>query len=463
MTTTASSSITRTLAEFALSIDPAKVDQAVLHETLRIFVDTVGCAVAGHVTPAGQIAADLVRDERGPRLASVIGAGESSMMPASYANTVLNNALDFEPVGPEGHVCAVAVPAALAVAEAIDASGSELLAGLLAGLELGGRVGGAVRRPAQSGMKKTPDVRGTAHAVFAAVAAAGRLLKLTPDQMHNAFGIAGYSATVPTLKKVMSSPHSPMTKYDHLGLMTQNGIQAALLAQRGFSGDPQVLEGEFGFWRFVGALGCDWEHLTRDLGSYWTIPETWFKVYPVILYTNPGVALTRQIVREHNISLDAIEHVEIATNRTNEVQAGKEILDAMDAWTSYPYNVAVGLFDVRPWRNWQVPETYRRSDVLDLMRKVDLRPLQAAEVSTMGNYWEGWCPVRAEIKAGGRTYDGAMDYLPLLPDDALNAKFRENVGGMLPDDQARELERSCWDLASLKSARELGTLLRGDR
>src|SRR3712207_8523553 len=63
-----------------------------------------------------------------------------------FPYTTLFRSLDFEPVGPEGHVCAVAVPAALAVAEAVDASGAELLSGLLAGLEAGGRVGGAIDR-----------------------------------------------------------------------------------------------------------------------------------------------------------------------------------------------------------------------------------------------------------------------------------------------------------------------------
>ncbi len=450
---------TRALAEFALGVSAAEAPESVRHEAARILVDTAGCAVAGLVTPAGRIARDLVREERGPLEATLVGGGRASLMPAAFAATVLGNALDFEPVGPEGHVCAVAVPVALAVGDALDAPGSELLAGLLAGLEVGGRVGGAVRRVAQSGAKTTPAVRGTAHAVFAAVAAAGRLLRLSPDQMHNAFGIAGYSATLPTLKKVMTSGHAPMTKYDHLGLIAQNGIQAALLARRGFTGDLEVLEGEHGFWRFAGALGFDERFVTEGLGSTWTIPQTWFKRYPVILYTTGVLDVVRRLLRENGLAPDGIEHVAVATTRPNAVQSMTEVRDEMDAWTSTPYNVAAAAYDVRPRRAWQQPATYRRPDLARLARAVEMRTLRPDELPPVGNYWEGWCPVRVTLQHGGRAYEGTADHLPRLDDAELEGKFRDNVGGLLSDGAAEQLARACWDVARIGSARTISDLL----
>ncbi|MDE3113395.1 MAG: MmgE/PrpD family protein [Chloroflexota bacterium] len=451
-------SATRALAEFALGVDAEATPEAVRHEALRILVDCVGCAVAGVVTPAGRIALEMARDERGPLTARLVGGGRASLMPAAFATTVLCNALDYEPVGPEGHVCAVAVPVALAVADAVDAPGSELLAGLLAGLEAGGRVGGALRRVGQSGAKVTPAVRGTAHAVFAAVAAAGRILRLTPAQMHEAFGIAGYSATLPTLKKVMSSEHAPMTKYDHLGLIAQNGIQAALLARKGFTGDRSVLEGEYGFWRFAGALGYDEDFVTRDLGATWTIGQTWFKRYPVILYTTPVLDTVRRLMAESGLVADAIERVEVATTRPNAVQAVSEVRDEMDAWTSTPYNVAVAAHDVRPRRAWQQPATYRRPDLVRLTRAVTVRALRADELPPAGNYWEGWCPVRVTVHSG-QAHEGAQDRLPRIEDDEIDKKFRDNVVGLLSDDAAERLRTACWRAAGIGSAREITELI----
>jgi hypothetical protein len=251
----------------------------------------------------------------------------------------------------------------------------------------------------------------------------------------------------------MSSAHAPMTKYDHLGLMAQNGVHAALLAQRGFSGDLEVLEGEFGFWRFAGALGCDWDALQSQT---WTTPETWFKRYPVILYTTPGLDLVRRLKVEQQLRLAEIEHVEIRALRTNPVQSGKDVQDEMDAWTSYVYNAAAALADIHPWRAWQQPETYTRQDLLDLTRRIDLQPLSPDELGPPGNYWEGWCPVHASITVGGQTFEGAQQGLPRLDDAEVSRKFRENVAGLLP--QVDALERACWDL-SATSARELASLL----
>ena len=76
-------------------------------------------------------------------------------------------------LGPDGHLPPVIVSVALAMADATDAPGAELLAALVAGLEIAGRVGAAMRRPGMGGHRPVTAVRGHPHAAFAAVAAAG--------------------------------------------------------------------------------------------------------------------------------------------------------------------------------------------------------------------------------------------------------------------------------------------------
>jgi 2-methylcitrate dehydratase PrpD len=279
--------------------------------------------------------------------------------------------------------------------------------------------------------------------------------------MTNAFGIAAYGATVPTLRKAMSAAHAPMTKYDHLGAMARNGVEAALLAQRGFTGDREVLEGDLGFWRFAGAADCHWDFLSRDLGTFWTTPQTWYKRYPVILYTHPGIEAVRSILAEHAVTPEQIEHVEVRTTRTNRVQAGKEILDAMDAWTSYAYNVAAAVYDVRPRRAWQEPSTYRDSKLLSLMQRIDQRPLGPEELRSTGNYWEGWCPASATVRAAGQSFDAWVDALPRLDDAEVRAKYAENVHDLVADQAT--LEEACWSMEQLSSARNLAKLLSNER
>jgi 2-methylcitrate dehydratase PrpD len=451
---------TRPLAEFALGIEAEQVPAEIKHETSRIVMDCLGCAVAGLVTPAGRIAVELVQGEHGPLMATAVSAGPVSLMRAAFANTMLTNALDFDVWGPEGHMAPAVVPAAVGVAEAIDASGAELMAGLVAGLEVGGRIGGALRRFGMQGARQMGAVRGQGHVAIAVAAAAGRLLRLTSDEMHHAFGIAGYSATVPTLRKFFASANPPMTKYDFLGVMAQSGIQAALLAQRGFTGDLEVLEGDLGFWRFNGAPGCDWEHLTRDLGSYWTIAEVSYKHYPTNLsFSNPSIVLVRRLAQEHHVRVADIERIQVRWPRAAEEAPATEIRHAMDAWTTPGYTIAAGLLDVHPRRAWLEPEVYRREDLLELMRRVSVGPIRDGEVTTTGSYWERWEPVRATIIAGGRSIEGGSDYLPTMDDAQLVAKFHENVGGFLTETDAEALAQACWNLETLGSACEVANHL----
>jgi 2-methylcitrate dehydratase PrpD len=449
---------TRALAEFALSIDASDLPAEVVHEATRVLVDCVGVTVAGLVTDAGQIAVDFVKDEHGSLEARVVGAGRATVAQAALANMVLCNAIDYEVYGPEGHVCAVAVPAAVAMADALDASGAELLAGLVAGIEIGGRIGGAIRRPGQTGARATPVTRGHPHACFSAAAAAGRLLKLTPEQMVNALGIAGYSATLPSLRKFFESPHSPMTKYDHLGVVTQNGVSAALMAQRGFTGDPEVLEGSVPFWQIAGALGCDWDFLVQDMGQKWTIHELWYKPFPVGLPELTVLDLARQLVREHGLQPEDIASIEVRFPPRQRINVRPEITNSIAAWRDGAYNLAVAMYDVHPWRIWYEPTTYRRPDILALAERVTFSNFRDDEPVLAGNYWEGWAPVRMTIEAGGRTFEGSNDYIRRLSDRELSEKFQENVGGLMSPSDAARLEQRCWELATLPKTRDLTDL-----
>jgi 2-methylcitrate dehydratase PrpD len=446
---------TRALAEFALSIEAGDLPADVVHEARRVLLDCVGSTIAGLVTDAGKIAVGLARDEHGPLEARVVGAGRATVAQAALANMVLCNAIDFEVYGPEGHVCAVAMPAAVAMADALDASGAELLAGLVAAIEIGGRIGGAIRRVGQVGGRATPVTRGHPHACFSAAAGAGRLLKLTPGQMVNALGIAGYSATLPSLRKFFESPNPPMTKYDHLGVVTQSGVAAALMAQRGFTGDPEVLEGSIQFWQLAGALGCDWDFLLKDLGQKWTISELWYKPYPVGLPELTVLDLARQLMRENHLQPAQIDRVEVRLPPKGRIEIHRPLTNSINAWLDGPYNLAAGMYDVLPMRSWQEPSTFRRPDVLALAERVTFGQFREDEPIGAGNYWEGWAPVRMTIEAGGRTYEGANDFIRPLSDRELSEKFQDNVSGLMSASDATRLEQLCWEFPDLPSSRQL--------
>src|SRR5437867_2270388 len=195
MTQAGSGTYTRDLAALAHEMRLADVPAEVKHEAIRILLDSLGCGVAGLVTPGTRIAIESVQGEHGPLEANVIGNGRVTLTRAAFANTIAINALDFDVYGPEAHLAPIAVSAALAVGDAVDASGADVLAALVAALEVGGRIGAALRRPGMSGSRELRHVRGQGNLVFAAAVATGRLIGLNREQMHHALGIAGYGAT----------------------------------------------------------------------------------------------------------------------------------------------------------------------------------------------------------------------------------------------------------------------------
>lgn len=455
-------SATRALAEFAAGLTLDQVPAVIKHEACRIVLDCLGCGIAGTRTPVGRIVTELVDGEHGKLEATVIGAGRASLLPAAFANTNLVGALECEPQGPEGHVAAVIVPAALAVAEAVDASGAQLLAAIVAGIEMAGRVGGATRRPAEGAGGLTKPTRGHPFTVLGAAVAAGRLLRLDADQIQHALGIAAYAANVPTLDRFLPTPGRIMTKYDHLGVMARNGVEAALLARRGFTGDVTALDGDDGFWRFAGAVSCDWDAMLGGLGERWTISQVVFKPFPSAISTVSSIDLARRIARERAIRPETIERVVVRTPRTT----GREVMTPVDCpentWRNHFYGVAAALLDVRPVRAWLDPAIFQRADVLGLMARVQLAPLSEADNVPPGNAAEGWSPARVTIRSAGQTFEGAQDFIRALPDAELSAKFRENVAGLLPEPAAAELERLAWDLEGGGFARNLSQLLNPD-
>ena len=82
------------------------------------------------------------------------------------------------------HTSCNVVPAALAAAQMVDASGEQLLTGIIAGLETMCRVGLGRDSDAARAFHATPTT-----GAFGATAAAARILGLTPAQTEHAFGI----------------------------------------------------------------------------------------------------------------------------------------------------------------------------------------------------------------------------------------------------------------------------------
>jgi 2-methylcitrate dehydratase PrpD len=132
------------------------------------------------------------------------------------------------------------VTTALAVGEAVGASGRAMLEAALAGVEVMCRVGLAV-----PGRFHARHFHPTALAgVFGAAAAASKLRRLTEDQVVDAFGISGSQAG----GIIEYLTDGTWTKRLHPGWAAHAGIVAAVLAECGMRGPETVFEGAHGLY-----------------------------------------------------------------------------------------------------------------------------------------------------------------------------------------------------------------------
>jgi len=206
-------------------------------------LDTVGVAIVGSREPVAQmVSEEFGRRDQGSTL---IGRHDrSTQFGAAFGNATAAHALDFDDWAPMSgaHSSAALVPAVLAVAEDIDASGAELITALVAGYELQEVIGEAVGPGHYArGFHPTGTV-----GVFAPALASSLLMGLNPEQTRMALRVAATQAA--GLKSMFGSMGKPF----HAGRASSTGVLSARLASRGFVAGIEGVSGPLGF---VDALG----------------------------------------------------------------------------------------------------------------------------------------------------------------------------------------------------------------
>jgi len=295
--------VTKTLAEYVVQARPEDVPERVWAEARRTLVNWAGCAVGGSRHETLDIAIGALAPFSGPPQATVLGRRERlDALHAALMNGISSHVLDFDDthlktvIHPAGPVA----PALLALAEGRSVSGRDFLHALVLGAEVECRIGNAVY-PAH--YDRGWHITGTTGA-FGAAAASGRLLGLTVQQMQWAFGLA---ATQPVGLREM---FGTMTKSFHPGRAAQNGLTAALLAQRNFTSSEVGLEGKTG-WTHVLSTACDFGEITSDLGGRYEILLNTYKPFACGVVLHPIIDACLQLRAGHQLKPEQIARIDL--------------------------------------------------------------------------------------------------------------------------------------------------------
>jgi 2-methylcitrate dehydratase PrpD len=236
------------------------------------------------------------------------------------------------------HPGAIIVSAALAAAEAVDASGARALLGVIAGYEFANRLGLAMGvTPSQRGWHKTS----IAGPVGAAVAVA-QVMKLTVDEMQCAVGLA--CATSSGTKAFAAGEGGGMEKRMHAGRAAEAGVRMAQLAARGFTAPPGAIEGRFGLLEVMAGDSAQPERLADRLGGTWAVEHVYVKLYPCCAWIQAAAQSLVELRGAEPLAPEAIRHIRIGVSAYAKAQNGNPLpRDTMGAQFSIPYCVALAL------------------------------------------------------------------------------------------------------------------------
>jgi 2-methylcitrate dehydratase PrpD len=439
----------RSFAAFALDQRRRGLPADVEHAANRAVVDWFSATVAGaEMEPATILRATLL-EEHGNGTCSLVPGGErTSARTAALINATASHTAELDDIYRDGlyHPGSPTVGAALAAAERIGASGSDLLRAVAVGYEVGDRIAAAIQ-PAHYTYWHTTGTVGT----IGAAAASAEILGLDADQFAHALATATTMAA--GLQQAFRS--DAMSKPLHAGHAAEAGLLAAMAASRGFTGALDVLDGEAGFGAAM-AGSPDWSAATEQLASPWAITQATVKNHSCCGHTFAAVDAALAL-RGQGLAVGDVSEIRISTYGTATKVAGNpDPRTAFEAKFSTAYCVAaalaLGSVRLRAFEDERLHDPVLRGlmdrTTLDVDPEYDATfPKQRAARVTV-------------VDRGGRHHEYVRTTRKGDPDDPLtDEELREKLEDLtvpvLGEQVAGQLAARLWSLPQLADVREL--------
>ena len=426
------------LAAYAAGESFDKLPEAAVRGARRAILDTLGVTLAGAPETTARRVRALLAHRRSAAEATVAGTGlRASVEDAALANGTAGHALDYDDVQASlsGHPSVPVLPAALALAERQRASGADLLTAFVIGVEIEAKLGRAMNPGLYEVGWHATSVLG----VFGAAAAASRVLGLSDERTAHALAIAASLAS--GVKANFGTDGKPL----HAGHAARGGVEAALLAEAGFTANPRALEHRDGFGSTYGAGGRPvWDMALAGLGAPHEVadPGIGVKRYPACASTHQALDATLDLVAEHRFGADAVEAVECAVHYMAPHQL---IYDrartGLEGKFSMPYCVSVALLDGTVGLAQFEEDRVRRADVQALMPRVKMvvHPDQTTRDCLPTRFSEVTIKLRDGRRLERRVHLAKGQPQVPLTDAELTVKFRDCAMRVMPAARADEL------------------------
>jgi 2-methylcitrate dehydratase PrpD len=280
----------------------------VVLEAKHRILDTFSAMVSGAKLKPGEMAIQFARAQGGVAEASVVTANfQTSAGNAALANGMCAHADetdDFEP-DTKAHPGSSVVPAALAMAERDGRSGTEFLRAVVLGYDVCCRFLLALGADHVRATHRSAE--GTS-ATFGATAAAASLARL--DERGMRYAISYAAQQVSGLWSWVGDTDHIEKAFDFAGMGARNGVTAARMVQMGFTGVPDVLDGEH---NMLQALTTEphREAMVAALGEKFFVTQTQIKVFSVGAPIQSAIDAFLMLRREHGLTPDNVQSIRV--------------------------------------------------------------------------------------------------------------------------------------------------------
>ena len=390
--------ISQKLASFIAACTYESLPDNVRAAAKECLLDWLGSAYRGSIEPPARMFTEVAKLEGGNARASALPDGfKTSVSWAAQINAAASHTVEMDDLHPTSvlHPAAPIISAAVALGEAVNADGRQLIAAIVAGYEVGIRAGEAVGRTHYN-LWHTTATCGT----FGAAAAAARLLGLTEEQTVQALGSAGTQAA--GLWQFLED--GAMSKQLHPAHAASSGILSAELAKRGFTAAKKIFEGPKGF---LAAMTKDAqpEMLTDGLGLSHRILTNSFKKHASCRHTHSSIDAVLTLRNQKQIRPEDLRSMEVRV-----YPAAFDLLDGVQPTTAYaakfclPYTVAAALnrgrVGLQEFENLEAP------DIRATMARVTMLRVEA-----LGReYPEKWPAEVTAMMENGETLSVTVEY-----------------------------------------------------
>lgn len=336
----ASGDLVYEFAEMAANIDYATLPAAAANAAKKSILDTLGVILAASgMEPAVRGVIDLVRETGGRPESSILGfGGRVPALMAALANGAMAHCLDFDDHTPFGqHASSSVVPAVFAVAERQGGvSGADMIAAVAAGQDI------FVRLRCNVGWRKDWNFS-TVMGVFAATAAAGRIMGYSRDRIAYALGIASMQSCG-TMEVVAGTGSDLRGMY--AGFSAKGAVLAALLAEKGLTGVQALFEGRDGIFKTYFDGKYDRDKIVENLGTEYTGAGMLYKPWPAVGTAHSHIHATMELVRQHDLHPNDVTEIRVYVGNYHELmcqplEVRRSPATLVDARFSLPFLVAV--------------------------------------------------------------------------------------------------------------------------